>query len=54
MEFEFGMNWSYYSHYVGDISGAPLAIEGLMAFSLEATFLGLFFLGLESPPESPE
>ncbi|WOB24656.1 MULTISPECIES: cytochrome ubiquinol oxidase subunit I [Xanthomonas] len=45
MEFEFGMNWSYYSHYVGDIFGAPLAIEGLMAFFLEATFLGLFFLG---------
>ena len=32
MEFQFGMNWSYYSHYVGDIFGAPLAIEGLMAF----------------------
>jgi cytochrome bd ubiquinol oxidase subunit I len=45
MEFQFGMNWSYYSHYVGDIFGAPLAIEGLMAFFLEATFLGLFFLG---------
>nr|WP_241148152.1 cytochrome d ubiquinol oxidase subunit II [Xanthomonas axonopodis] len=45
MEFEFGMNWAYYSHYVGDIFGAPLAIEGLMAFFLEATFLGLFFLG---------
>ncbi len=43
MEFEFGMNWSYYIHYVGDIFGAPLAIEGLMAFFLEATFLGLFF-----------
>ena len=34
MEFQFGMNWSYYSHYVGDIFGAPLAIEGLMAFFL--------------------
>lgn len=43
MEFQFGMNWSYYSHYVGDIFGAPLAIEGLMAFFLEATFIGLFF-----------
>src|SRR5476649_2731968 len=43
MEFQFGMNWSYYSHYVGDIFGAPLAIEGLMAFFLEATFVGLFF-----------
>lgn len=45
MEFEFGTNWSYYSHYVGDVFGAPLAIEGLMAFFLEATFVGLFFFG---------
>lgn len=45
MEFQFGTNWAYYSHYVGDIFGAPLAIEGLMAFFLEATFLGLFFFG---------
>ena len=45
MEFQFGMNWAYYSHYVGDIFGAPLAIEGLMAFFLEATFIGLFFFG---------
>ncbi|MCZ7853808.1 cytochrome ubiquinol oxidase subunit I [Agrobacterium salinitolerans] len=45
MEFQFGMNWSYYSHYVGDIFGAPLAIEGMMAFFLEATFVGLFFFG---------
>jgi cytochrome d ubiquinol oxidase subunit I len=45
MEFQFGTNWSYYSHYVGDIFGAPLAIEGLMAFFLEATFIGLFFFG---------
>ncbi|HEY9233481.1 MAG TPA: cytochrome ubiquinol oxidase subunit I [Phenylobacterium sp.] len=45
MEFEFGTNWSYYSHYVGDIFGAPLAIEGLMAFFLEATFVGLMFFG---------
>jgi cytochrome bd ubiquinol oxidase subunit I len=45
MEFEFGMNWAYFSHYVGDIFGAPLAIEGLMAFFLEATFVGLFFFG---------
>jgi len=45
MEFQFGMNWSYYSNYVGDIFGAPLAIEGLMAFFLEATFVGLFFFG---------
>jgi cytochrome d ubiquinol oxidase subunit I len=45
MEFQFGTNWAYYAHYVGDIFGAPLAIEGLMAFFLEATFVGLFFLG---------
>jgi cytochrome d ubiquinol oxidase subunit I len=45
MEFEFGTNWAYYSHYVGDIFGAPLAIEGLMAFFLEATFVGLMFFG---------
>ena len=45
MEFQFGMNWAYYSHYVGDIFGAPLAIEGLMAFFLEATFVGLWFFG---------
>jgi len=45
MEFEFGTNWAYYSHYVGDIFGAPLAIEGLMAFFLESTFIGLFFFG---------
>ncbi len=47
MEFEFGTNWAYYSHYVGDIFGAPLAIEGLMAFFLEATFVGLMFFGWE-------
>jgi len=45
MEFQFGTNWAYYSQYVGDIFGAPLAIEGLMAFFLEATFVGLFFFG---------
>jgi cytochrome d ubiquinol oxidase subunit I len=45
MEFQFGTNWSYYAHYVGDIFGAPLAIEGLMAFFLESTFVGLFFFG---------
>lgn len=45
MEFQFGTNWAYYSHYVGDIFGAPLAIEGMMAFFLEATFIGLFFFG---------
>ncbi len=47
MEFQFGTNWAYYSHYVGDIFGAPLAIEGLVAFFLEATFVGLFFFGWE-------
>ncbi|MGV6857394.1 MAG: cytochrome ubiquinol oxidase subunit I [bacterium] len=45
MEFQFGTNWSYYSQYVGDIFGAPLAIEGLMAFFLESTFVGIFFFG---------
>lgn len=43
MEFQFGTNWAYFSHYVGDVFGAPLAVEGLMAFFLEATFVGLFF-----------
>jgi len=47
MEFQFGTNWAYYAHYVGDVFGAPLAIEGLMAFFLESTFIGLFFLGWE-------
>lgn len=45
MEFQFGTNWAYYSHYVGDIFGVPLAIEGLMAFFLESTLIGLFFFG---------
>ncbi|WP_284180028.1 cytochrome ubiquinol oxidase subunit I [Rhabdaerophilum sp. SD176] len=45
MEFQFGTNWAYYSHYVGDVFGAPLAIEGLMAFFLESTFVGLLLLG---------
>jgi cytochrome bd ubiquinol oxidase subunit I len=47
MEFQFGTNWAYYSHYVGDVLGAPLALEGLVAFFLEATFVGLFFFGWE-------
>ena len=47
LEFQFGTNWAYYSHYMGDIFGAPLAIEGLMAFFLESTFVGLFFFGWE-------
>lgn len=45
MEFQFGTNWAYYSQYVGDVFGSLLAIEGLMAFFLEATFIGLFFFG---------
>ena len=45
MEFQFGTNWAYYSQYVGDIFGAPLAIEALMAFFLESTLVGLFFFG---------
>ncbi len=45
MEFQFGTNWAYYSHYVGDVFGTPLALEGLMAFFLEATFISLFFFG---------
>jgi cytochrome bd ubiquinol oxidase subunit I len=44
-EFQFGMNWSVYSKYVGNVFGAPLAIEGLAAFFLEATFLGLWIFG---------
>ncbi|AIL65321.1 Cytochrome d ubiquinol oxidase subunit 1 [Rickettsiales bacterium Ac37b] len=45
MEFQFGTNWAYYSHYVGDIFGVPLALEGLMAFFLESTFVGLMLYG---------
>jgi len=45
MEFQFGTNWSYYAHYVGDIFGVPLAIEGMVAFFFEATFVGIFFFG---------
>ena len=52
MEFQFGTNWAYYSHYVGDIFGAPLAIEGLMAFFLESTFIGLFFFGWDRLPKT--
>ena len=46
-EFQFGMNWSAYSRYVGDIFGAPLAIEGLAAFFIESTFLGMWIFGWE-------
>ncbi len=45
MEFEFGTNWSMFSHFVGDVFGTPLAIEGLMAFFMESTFVGLMFFG---------
>lgn len=45
MEFQFGTTWAYYSHYVGDIFGVALAIEGLMAFFLESTLVGVFFFG---------
>lgn len=44
-EFQFGMNWSEYSRFVGDVFGAPLAMEGLLAFFLEATFIGLWIFG---------
>jgi cytochrome bd ubiquinol oxidase subunit I len=47
MEFQFGTNWSYYSSFVGDTFGAPLAIEGLMAFFMESTFVGLMVFGWE-------
>lgn len=49
-EFQFGMNWSDYSRFVGDVFGAPLAIEGLLAFFLEATFLGLWIFGWNRLP----
>ena len=45
LEFEFGTNWSNYSWFVGDIFGAPLAIEGILAFFLEATFISIMFFG---------
>ncbi len=47
LEFQFGMNWSEYSRFVGDVFGAPLAIEGLLAFFLESTFLGVWIFGWE-------
>jgi cytochrome d ubiquinol oxidase subunit I len=49
-EFQFGMNWSEYSRFVGDIFGAPLAIEGLLAFFLESTFLGIWIFGWDRLP----
>jgi cytochrome d ubiquinol oxidase subunit I len=50
-EFEFGMNWSAYSRFVGDVFGGPLAMEGLAAFFLESTFLGLWLFGWERLPK---
>jgi cytochrome d ubiquinol oxidase subunit I len=50
-EFQFGMNWSQYSRYVGDIFGAPLAIEALLAFFMESTFLGVWIFGEGKIPE---
>ena len=49
-EFQFGMNWSEYSRYVGDVFGAPLALEGLLAFFFEATFIGLWIFGWDKLP----
>lgn len=50
-EFQFGMNWSEYSRFVGDIFGAPLAMEGLLAFFLESTFIGLWIFGWDRLPK---
>src|SRR5512144_964827 len=50
-EFQFGMNWSVYSRFVGNVFGAPLAIEGLAAFFLESTFLGLWIFGWNRLPK---
>jgi cytochrome d ubiquinol oxidase subunit I len=50
-EFQFGMNWSDYSRFVGDVFGAPLALEGLLAFFLEATFIGLWIFGWDRLPK---
>jgi cytochrome d ubiquinol oxidase subunit I len=51
MEFQFGMNWAEYSRFVGDIFGAPLAIEALLAFFLESTFLGVWIFGWDKLPK---
>jgi cytochrome d ubiquinol oxidase subunit I len=51
MEFQFGMNWSEYSRFVGDVFGAPLAIEALVAFFLESTFLGIWIFGWDRLPK---
>ncbi|MBY8854330.1 cytochrome ubiquinol oxidase subunit I, partial [Saccharothrix sp. MB29] len=50
-EFQFGMAWSAYSRFVGDVFGAPLAMEGLVAFFVESTFLGLWIFGWDRLPK---
>ena len=50
-EFQFGMNWSEYSRFVGDVFGAPLAIEALLAFFMESTFLGIWIFGRDKLTE---
>ena len=50
-EFQFGMAWSEYSRFVGDVFGAPLAMEGLLAFFVESTFLGLWIFGWNRLPK---
>lgn len=52
MEFQFGMNWSEYSRFMGDIFGVPLAIEALLAFFLESTFLGIWIFGWDKLPKA--
>ena len=51
LEFQIGMNWSEYSRFVGDVFGAPLAMEALLAFFLEATFIGLWIFGWDRLPK---
>lgn len=51
-EFQFGMNWSNYSRFVGDVFGAPLALDGLLAFFLESTFLGIWIFGWDRLPKA--
>ena len=50
-EFQFGMNWSSYSRFMGDVFGAPLAIEALLAFFIESTFIGLWVFGWDKLPK---
>ena len=51
LECQFGTNWAYYSHYVGDVFGAPQAMEGLIAFFMEATSIGLWIFGWDKLPQ---